>query len=80
MSFFYINAMNEEKLKEIKLAIDEPADRAPNLAFSRCYLIHNMIVSKSFTALQIADTAGCYIRGVKRFRSSTRFFGTMRAL
>lgn len=52
---------------------------APNLAASQRNLIHDMIVSKSFTAPQIAHAAGCSIRGVKRFRSNMRFFGTMKA-
>jgi transposase len=38
-----------------------------------------MIVSKSFTARQIAEAADCSIRGVKRFRSNMRFFGSMKA-
>lgn len=48
---------------------------APNLAA----LIHDMIVSKSFTARQIAEVAGCSIPGVKRLRSDIRFFGTVKA-
>jgi len=51
---------------------------APNLAASQRNLIYDMIVSKSFTAPQIAHAAGCSIRGVKRFRSNMRFFGTMK--
>ena len=42
-------------------------------------LIHDMIVSKSFTARQIAEAAGCSIPGVKRLRSDIRFFGTVKA-
>jgi hypothetical protein len=52
---------------------------APTLAASQRNLIHDMIVSKSFTAPQIAHAAGCSVRGVKRFRSNMRFFGTMKA-
>jgi transposase len=52
---------------------------APNLAASQLNLIHDMIVSKSFTARQIAEVAGCSIRGVKRLRSNIRVFGTVKA-
>lgn len=52
---------------------------APNLAASQRNLIHDMIISKSFTARQIADAAGYSIRGVKPFRLNMRFFGTMKA-
>ena len=52
---------------------------APNLAASQRNLIHDMIVSKSFTARQIAEAADCSIRGVKRFRSNMRYFGSMKA-
>jgi hypothetical protein len=38
-----------------------------------------MIVSKSFTARQIAEAAHCSARGVKRFRLNVRFFGFMKA-
>ena len=52
---------------------------APNLAASQRNFIYDMIVNKSFTARRIAEVAGCSIRGVKRFRSNIRFFGTMKA-
>jgi transposase len=52
---------------------------APNFATSQRNLIHDMIVSKSFTAGQIADAAGCSIRGIKRIRSNICSFGTVKA-
>jgi DNA-binding CsgD family transcriptional regulator len=52
---------------------------APRLAESQRNLIHDMIISKSFTTRQIADVAGCSIRGVKRLRSNIRVFGSVKA-
>jgi hypothetical protein len=52
---------------------------APNLAASQRNLIHDMIVSKSFTARQITKAANYSIRGVKRFHSNMRFFGSIKA-
>ena len=52
---------------------------APNLAASQRQLIHDMIVSKSLTAAQMADVAGCSIRSVKYIRSNLRSFGTVKA-
>jgi hypothetical protein len=49
-----------------KRAVDHIVDMAPNLTTSQRNLIHDMVVSKSFTADQIADVACCSIRGVKR--------------
>jgi len=59
--------------------LTKPTNMAPNLAASQRTLIHDMIISKSFTARQIAATADCSIRAVKRFRSNMRVFGTMKA-
>jgi transposase len=52
---------------------------APNLAASQRQLIHDIIVSKSLTAAQMADVAGCSIRSVKYIRSNLRSFGTVKA-
>jgi hypothetical protein len=47
---------------------------APRLAASKRHLVHDMIVSELFTAPQIAQAAGCSVRGIKRFRSNMRVF------
>jgi DNA-binding CsgD family transcriptional regulator len=49
---------------------------APNSAASQRNLICDMIISKSLTAREMADVAGCSIRSVKYIRSNLRCFGT----
>jgi transposase len=52
---------------------------APNLAASQHAMIHDMIVSGTLTAPQMADAAGCSERSIKRHRSNLRCFGTTKA-
>jgi transposase len=52
---------------------------APNLAASQHALIHDMIVSETLSAAEMADVAGCSKRSIKYFRSNLRCFGTTKA-
>jgi hypothetical protein len=52
---------------------------APNLAASQHAMIHDMIVSETLSAAQMADVAGCSKRSIKYIRSNLRCFGTTKA-
>jgi len=52
---------------------------APNLAASQYAIIHDMIVSGTLSAAQMADVAGCSKRSIKSIRSNLRCFGTTKA-
>ena len=52
---------------------------APNLATSQHDQIRDMILSKSLTTAQMADSAGCSMRSINAIRSNLRFFGTTKA-
>ena len=52
---------------------------APNLAASQHDQIRDMILSKSLTNAQTANTAGCSTRSIKVIYSNLRCFGTTKA-
>lgn len=52
---------------------------APNLAASQHDQIRDIILSKSLTTAQMADTAGCSTRSIKAIRSNLRHFGATKA-
>jgi transposase len=52
---------------------------APRLATSQLELIRDMNYSKSLTASQMAEAAGCSERSIKTIRSNLRLFGSVRA-
>jgi transposase len=52
---------------------------APNLAASQHDQIRDMVLSKSLTAAQMADSTGCSTRSIKAIRSNLRYFGTTKA-
>ena len=52
---------------------------APNLAESQHAEIHDMILSESLTAAQMAEVAGCSSRSIRTIRLDLRYFGTTRA-
>lgn len=52
---------------------------APNLAASQYDQIRNMILSKSLTTAQMADTASCSTRLIKAIRSNLCYFSTTKA-
>ncbi|KAJ5159308.1 uncharacterized protein N7500_008959 [Penicillium coprophilum] len=53
---------------------------APNLPSSTKEFIRDMILSKSLTTSQIANTAGCSARSVTTMHTNLRQFGETRAL
>jgi hypothetical protein len=52
---------------------------APNLAESQHVEIRDMIISKSLTADQMAEVAGCSACSIRAVRSNLRCFGTTKA-
>jgi transposase len=42
-------------------------------------MIHDMIISETLSAAQMADVAGCSKRSIKSIRSNLRYFGTTKA-
>ena len=52
---------------------------APNLAHSQHALVHDMITSRSLTASQMGDVAGCSERSIKYIRANVRLFGSTTA-
>jgi hypothetical protein len=51
----------------------------PGLATSQLEFIRDMIYSKSLTASQMAEAAGCSERSIKAIRYNLRLFGSVRA-
>jgi transposase len=52
---------------------------APNLTPSQHAIIHDMIVSGTLSAPQMAEASRCSERSIKHIRSNLRYFGTTKA-